>query len=323
VPERVAGAVSRASPAIGVDVGGTAMKGLLVEIADGGEPVVVDRMRRPTPVGDGVDAVVAAIAAFVGDLADRAYRDGAGRPAAAGVVVPGIIDEAAGVVVGAANLAMRGVPLAELLRGATGLAVRLGHDVRAGGVAEARAGAARGERDVLFVPLGTGIAASCVVDGRAIVAGGYAGELGHLLIRPGGETCPCGQAGCLERYASASAVARHYTEASGRAVTGAVDVAELVRFGDPVAVAVWDDAVDALVTALLAACTLLGSAVVVLGGGLSHAGELLLDPVRERLHARMTFHRRPRVVAAQLGDQAGAIGAALLGAAAFNGRLGS
>lgn len=291
------------------------MKGLLVVLPEGsGRPDVIAVARNVTPVGDGVDAVVAAVHDTVIELVDAATRHGLSAPDRAGVVVPGIVDEVEGIAVAAVNLGFRNLPLAALLATSTGLAISIAHDVRAGGLAEARLGAARGGDDVLFVPLGTGIAASCVVDGQALMAGGYAGELGHVIVRPGGEPCPCGQRGCLERYASASAVARHYVEAGGAPVNGAVDVAARLAAGDPIAREVWDDAVDALVTALLLACAVLGPATVVIGGGLSQAGEALLRPVRSGLHARMTFHRRPTVVAAELGDQAGALGAALIAA---------
>lgn len=302
-------------PVVGLDVGGTSMKGLLVLLPDGpGTPEVIALARNATPVSDGVDAVVAAMHDTITELVDAAARHGLPAPERAGVVVPGIVDEVEGIARSAVNLGFCNLPLAALLGASTGLALSLGHDVRAGGIAEARLGAARGGDNVLFVPLGTGIAASCVVDGRALMAGGYAGELGHVIVRPDGEPCPCGQTGCLERYASASAVARHYVEAGGDPVEGSADVAARLEAGDPIAREVWDDAVEALVTALLLACAVLGPAVVVIGGGLAQAGEALLGPVRSGLHARMTFHRRPTVVAAELGDQAGALGAALIAA---------
>lgn len=291
------------------------MKGLLVLLPDGpGSPEVIAVARNATPVTAGVDAVVAAMHDTITELVGIAARNGLPAPDRAGVVVPGIVDEVDGIARSAVNLGFRDLPLAALLSTSTGLDISLGHDVRAGGIAEARLGAARGGDNVLFVPLGTGIAASCVVDGRALMAGGYAGELGHVIVRPGGEPCPCGQIGCLERYASASAVARHYMESGGDPVDGAADVATRLAAGDPIARAVWDDAIDALVTALLLACAVLGPAVVVIGGGLAQAGEALLGPVRSGLLARMTFHRRPSVVAAELGDQAGALGAALIAA---------
>jgi glucokinase len=297
--------------AIGIDIGGSGIKGLLIDPATG---AVLASHRTDTPVAEGPAAVTATVAATAMRLTELA-EPSAALPAV-GVVVPGIVDEPCGVVRSAVNLGFLDLPLAANLSSAIGRPVRLGHDVRAGGLAEARFGAGLGERNVLFVPLGTGIAAGCVVDGRLLSAGGYAGELGHLVVVPGGEPCPCGQHGCLERYASAAAVARRYTARTGSPVSGSAEVIASVDAGDPAAIAVLDEAVQGLATALLAAITLLGSAVVVIGGGMARAGATLMDPLTSELEARMTFHRRPRLVTAELGDQAGAIGAALLAAEA-------
>jgi glucokinase len=296
---------------IGIDIGGSGIKGLLLNPGTGS---VLLSQRVDTPVADGVEKVTATVAAMATRLAAEAKARSGVPPVGVGVVVPGIVDEPAGVVRSAVNLGFLDVPLAAELTAATGLPVRLGHDVRAGGLAEARFGAGHGEANVLFVPLGTGIAAGCVVDGRLLTAGGYAGELGHVVVVPGGEPCPCGQSGCLERYSSAAAVARRYTDRTGTWVSGAADVVRRVAAGDGDAAAVLDEAVQALATALLLAITLLGSAVVVIGGGLAGAGPSLMVPLEAELEARMTFHRRPRLVVAQLGDEAGAIGAALLAA---------
>jgi glucokinase len=292
-----------------LDVGGTAMKGALV----GPDGATRCPLRRPTPSPQGPDAVVDAVGGALGELLEGARRQRL-EVAGAGVVVPGIVDEARGVAVFSANLGWRDLPLRALLEARTGLAVGLGHDVRAGALAEATLGAARGERDVLFVPVGAGIAAAAIVDGRLLVAGGYAGELGHLQVDPGGEPCGCGGRGCLETVASGAALARRYAARAGRPVAGAAAVAERVRVGDPDAAAVWDDAAAALAQGLAAAVALLGSRLVVIGGGLAGAGDLLLGPLSEKLLARLSpgSTRVPRLVLAALGDQAGCLGAALL-----------
>lgn len=292
-----------------LDVGGTAMKGALV----GPDGATRCPLRRPTPSPQGPDAVVDAVGGALGELLEGARRQRL-EVAAAGVVVPGIVDEARGVAVFSANLGWRDLPLRALLEARTGLAVALGHDVRAGALAEATLGAARGERDVLFVPVGAGIAAAAIVDGRLLVAGGYAGELGHLQVDAGGEPCGCGGRGCLETVASGAALARRYAARAGRPVAGAAAVAERVRAGDPDAAAVWDDAAAALAQGLAAAVAVLGSRLVVIGGGLAGAGDLLLGPLTEKLLARLSpgSTRIPRLVPAALGDQAGCLGAALL-----------
>jgi glucokinase len=292
-----------------LDVGGTAMKGALV----GPDGATRCPLRRPTPSRQGPDAVVDAAGGALHELLEDARRQRL-EVAAAGVVVPGIVDEARGVAVFSANLGWRDLPLRALLEARTGLPVGLGHDVRAGALAEAALGAARGEADVLFVPVGAGIAAAAIVDGRLLHAGGYAGELGHLQVDPGGEPCGCGGRGCLETLASGAALARRYAARAGRPVAGAAAVAERVRAGDPDAAAVWADAVAALAQGLAAAVALLGSRLVVVGGGLAGAGDLLLRPLTEELSARLSpgSTRVPRLVPAALGDQAGCLGAALL-----------
>jgi glucokinase len=180
-------------------------------------------------------------------------------------------------------------------------------------MAEARLGAGHGERHVLFIAIGTGIAAAHVVDGRALSgAHGAAGEVGHVIVRPGGPQCGCGARGCLEAVASASAIGRRYAELSGIADAAAFDVAARAAAGEPLATAVWRDAVEALADGLLTAQALYDAGIVVLGGGLAEAGEALLAPLHTALDQRVTFHRMPRLVRAALGDTAGCLGAALL-----------
>ncbi|MFI8081556.1 ROK family protein [Kitasatospora sp. NPDC086009] len=291
---------------IALDVGGTGMKGALVDRRSG----VLLTERRRTPRAAGPEAVVDAVTAALRSLAGQAADLGL-TVRQAGVVVPGIVDAERAVAVYAANLGWRDLPLAALLEERTGLPVTLGHDVRAGGLAEVRLGAARGARDALFVAIGTGISAAIVHDGRLLTAGGYAGELGHLVVEPDGRPCPCGARGCLETIASAAGIAAAYSGRTGRPVHGAAEVAALLAEGDEAALAVWQRAVHGLATALTTAVTLLAPEVVVLGGGLAESDGLLLDPLRAGLDRRLTFHRRPRLVAAALGDEAGCLGAGL------------
>ena len=291
---------------VALDVGGTGMKGALLD--RGLTPLA--SLRRPTPRGRGTERLVGEIADAVGELARQAGpldRTVAG----AGVVVPGIVHEERGRAVYSANLGWRDLPLAALLQARTGLPVTLGHDVRAGGLAELWHGAARGARDVLFLAIGTGIAAALVGDGRVLTGGGYAGEIGHLAAEPDGARCGCGRRGCLETVASARAVADRYRARSGREVQGAAEVAELVVGGDADAQLVWDQAAEALASALATVSTLLAPELVVIGGGLGEADELLLTPVRTHLAERLTFQRRPSLVRAELGDRAGCWGAGL------------
>jgi glucokinase len=290
-------------PVLAIDVGGTRMKGAVVDVA-GRE---LHACSRPTPHADGPAGVVDAVVAFAADLTAHA-----GGVAAAGIVVPGIVDEDRGTAVLSANLGWRDLPMRRLLEARLGVPLAFGQDVRAGGLAEVRMGAARGARDALFVPIGTGIGAAVVLDGRPVTGSGFAGEIGHLVVDAGGAPCGCGLHGCLETVASAPAVARRYAARTGRATSVPEIAAAAGRGDDPAAVAVWAEAVDALATVLATCATLLGPEIVVVGGGLAESGALLLDPLRAALDERLSFQRRPRVVRAALGDRAGALGAGLM-----------
>ncbi|MFJ3773859.1 ROK family protein [Streptomyces sp. NPDC090075] len=294
---------------IALDVGGTGMKAALV----GPDGELLHQDRRATGRERGPDAVVAAILDFAAEL--RAYGEQhlGEPPAAAGVAVPGIVDERAGVAVYAANLGWRDVPLRALLADRLSVPVALGHDVRTGGLAEGRLGAGRGADRFFFVALGTGIAGGFGLDGRVESgAHGFAGEIGHIVVRPQGAPCPCGQRGCLERYASAAAVSEAWAKACGDPDADAADCAKAVTSGDPNAVRVWGEAVAALADGLVTALTLLDPRVLIIGGGLAEAGSVLFEPLRGAVEARVTFQRLPSIVPAELGDTAGCLGAGLL-----------
>ncbi|MFG2791590.1 ROK family protein [Streptomyces sp. NPDC048419] len=294
---------------IALDVGGTGMKAALVA-ADG---QLLHQARRATGRERGPDAVVEGILDFAAELS--AY--GAGRfgepAAAAGVAVPGIVDADRGIASYSANLGWRDVPLRDRLSARLGVPVALGHDVRTGGLAEGRIGAGKGADRFLFIPLGTGIAGAIGIAGRVEAgAHGFAGEIGHIVVRPGGSPCPCGQTGCLERYASAAAVSEAWATACGDPEADAADCAKAVASGDPNAVRVWQDAVDALADGLVTALTLLDPRTLIIGGGLAEAGETLFTPLRDAVRQRVTFQKLPSIVPAALGDTAGCLGAGLL-----------
>ncbi|MFD4259519.1 ROK family protein [Streptomyces sp. NPDC058534] len=292
---------------IALDVGGTSMKGALLDR----EMKPLGRLRRATPGRQGPRAVVAEISAAVCALAEQAASRGM-TVRRAGVVVPGIVDEVAERAVYSANIGWSNLPLGAMLEETTGLPVTLGQDVRAGGAAECSLGAAGEARDVLFMPIDTGISAAVFCDGRPVRGLGYAGELGHVVIDPDGELCACGARGCLETLASAAAIAAAYSIRSGRMVDGAADVAALLADGDPDALAIWDRAVEALAAALAIFTTLFAPELIVLGGGLAQADGLLLNPLRVRLAERLTFQRLPELVRGKLGDEAGCLGAGLI-----------
>ncbi|SDP48030.1 glucokinase [Klenkia soli] len=288
---------------LGLDVGGTTTKSLLVDV--GGR--VLHQQHRATALGTDPVATLA-------DEVDRLTALAAARGVTvvgAGVVTPGMIDEGTGTVHYASNLGWRDLPLRAALAERLDLPVTTGHDVRAAGLAERLLGAARGLDDVLLVTIGTGIAAALVSAGRPVTGGtGAAGEFGHAPIRPGGEPCPCGQRGCLEVYASGAGVARRYAARTGQQRSAAGVVGRLDD--DPAAREVWAEATSALADALVTATLLLDPAVVVLGGGLTAAAGDLLDPVRAGLAAGLTWRPPPPVHLTALGSSAGCLGAAAL-----------
>jgi glucokinase len=287
---------------IAVDVGGTSIKaGILTEQG----PVAFHRVA--TDAAAGADGVVDRIVATVLASDQEATRRGVSI-AGAGVVVPGIVDEAAGVARRAVNLGWRDVDLRARLAARLSCPVAVGHDVRAGALAEARWGAAVGCATVLFVPIGTGIAAAFVVDDDVFPGAAYqAGEIGQIQV--GGAT--------LEAFASGLSIANRYRAASGAgpAVT-APEVVERAGRGDEVAAAVWQSALTSLADVLAGAIAMVDPEITVVGGGVARAGEALLGPLRAELATRLPWRSPPTVAAARFGDAAGWVGAALLARAA-------
>lgn len=218
--ERAAGETGRAGAegvrggvVVAVDVGGTRIKGAVV---DSSGRLAVETLR-PTPAEERPDSIVAAVLDVVGELTRAGSANAGGdRVRAAAIVVPGVVDSAAGLAKFSANLGFQDTPLRDIVREASGLPVALGHDVGAAGLAERELGATARLDDCLMAVIGTGIAGVIHSGGQALHgAGGLAGELGHIPVWPDGELCSCGQRGCLERYASAAAVLRRYEQIGG------------------------------------------------------------------------------------------------------------
>jgi glucokinase len=290
---------------LAIDVGGTSFKAALID-ADGHR---LFTETAPT-AGETGEAVFARLDTFVSGCLKAAAAVGM-KPQAIGLITPGM-DEITGHVLFAANLGWRAFPLGPRLAERHALPVASGHDVRTAGLAEALLGAARGFSDSVMVMIGTGIAASVVSHGQPVAgANGMAGELGHAPVFPGGEPCACGQFGCLETYASASAIARRYRALGGEGAPLTADIA--ARLGsDPIADHVWDDAVQALSIGLTTVTMLLDPAVIVIGGGLAEADALLLDPVRTALSRRLAWRSPPPILRSMLGSGGALLGAAIL-----------
>ena len=310
------------SVTIGVDVGGTKCLGVLLD--DGG--AVLHEHRLPTPRGS--DAIVQAVVDVTGALRHAA---GTADVAAVGVGLPGLVDRR-GSLRFAPNLpGVSELPVGRLVSEELGgMAVRVENDASCAAWGEREAGAARGAADAVLVTLGTGIGGG-IIAGGALYRGanGFAGEVGHMVVDPHGPPCPCGKRGCWERFASGSGLGRLAREAAhaGRAdriLQLAGGDAEDVRGEHVTAAAAEGDAAAEAVMAAYAWWLALGLAnlanvfdpeVLVLGGGLVEAGPVLVDPVRAAFAELVeAVEQRPevRIEPAQLGEHAGAIGAARL-----------
>jgi len=287
---------------VAVDVGGTEIKSALVD----SDLNVIATITAPTPKADSTGAeTVKAIAAIVAEFG------AAHKVEAVGLAVPGALDEPAGTSRWSGNLQWKNLPIRDLLHAAIKIPVAFGHDVRTAAVAEVRNGAAKGARNAIFIPVGTGIAAAFIIDGEIRSAEGYAGEIGHINVN-GKYPCVCGKTGCLEAASSTLAISKAYEAQSGKTGTTTEEIYKLVVAGDPVATQVWNDATAAMARGCETLITLLAPEVIVFGGGLSNAGETFLKPIRDYLDSSLTFQRKPRLEIAQYGAKAGTIGCAML-----------
>lgn len=280
---------------IGIDVGGTKCHGVLVDSAG----VVVAEARRATPPATDV---VDTLCDLVGELTGRS------EVSAVGVGLPGLITPG-GVVRASPNLrGARDTPVGPDLRARLGLPVHVENDATMAAYGEWMAGAARGARDAVMVTFGTGIGGGIVMGGvLQRGAHGFAGEIGHMVVDRDGIECPCGKRGCWERYASGSALAASAGVASGEDVVAAARNGDTVALGHVAVFAEW------IALGLANLTNLCDPEVIVLGGGVMEAHDVLFDDVSrmftEALYSPL-LRSHPRLELAALGHRAGAIGAA-------------
>ena len=284
---------------LGLDLGGTFIKWAAV---DGN--AVTGSGQLPTHADRGPEAVLEALAEV-----GRGAVEVVGPVSAVGLGLPGLFDASTETVRFLPNLPGRwgGVQITRALKQHLGAPVRLVNDARAFTLAEWRFGAARGASDAAFLVLGTGVGGGLVIDGGLHVGwDGTAGEIGHQTVDPDGPLCGCGNHGCVEVFASASAITARAGTAS---VEAAVSKAER---GDPQACAALEFAARALGIGIANVVATLAPQVIVIGGGVAQAGEVLFAPIRAELAQRVSFRPSlPRVLRAELGAIAGAVGAAL------------
>jgi glucokinase len=290
---------------LGLDLGGTNLKGAVVAVEPGKTPVVATTRSVETHGDEGPAAVVQRMVDLGATLADTHGPFGG-----AGVGVPGLFDFATGEVVFFTNLpgAWEGFPLRSTIAAGLDVPTTLINDARAFTLAEATVGAGRGCSTVACLTLGTGVGGGLVINGELhFGAFGVGGELGHQTVLPDGPTCGCGNPGCMEALTQAPAI----VAAAGRdtmeeVLTGAAR-------GDAACVAAIDQAATYLGIGLANVLTVIGPERIVIGGGVAEAGDALLDPIRASVKDRITLGPPELVdiVPAELGPFAGAIGAAL------------
>lgn len=303
-----------------LDIGGTKIAGALVD-ADGH---LLVRSQRATPAQGSAEELMAAVAAVLDDLATHPEW---ASLSCLGIGSAGPVDTVAGTV-GPVNIpAWRGFPLVARVRAhpavPAGLRPVLVGDAVAMTAAEHWLGAARGVDNALCMVVSTGVGGGLILGG-ALHAGtsGNAGHIGHITVDQNGPVCPCGARGCVERFASGTAIAAHALESGWTPPAGAPATAREVeasaRAGDPRALAAFDRAGRALAAAIAATTALVELDIVVIGGGVAQSGEMLFGPLRHHLtsYAVLDFTRDVPVVPAGLALDAGLIGAAAAGAAA-------
>lgn len=285
-----------------VDIGGTTIKSALVDSSF----TMIATATAPTPRSDSTGKdTVRVIAQLIETLSLK------GKVSSAGVGVPGIFDEENCVSRWAGNLGWKDLAIGDLLRNQLDLPVAFDHDVRAGALAELRAGAARGKSNAAFIAIGTGISAGLIIDGAIRSIGGYAGEIGHLNVGHSYQ-CVCGRLGCLEAISSALAISAAYAKQSGQDGVSAEKVVSLATNGDVMASQIWNEALEALTRACEILITVLATEIIVFGGGVSRAGDALIRPISHSLDQSLTFQRKPELKIAHFGAQAGMIGCAMM-----------
>ncbi|MEU1511210.1 ROK family protein [Streptomyces sp. NPDC005811] len=294
-----------------LDMGGTKIAGALVD----GDGTILVRSQRPTPAQEDGDTVMAAVEEVLKELTASPLWP---RVYAVGIGSAGPVDASAGTVSPVNVPGWRDYPLVDRVRAATGnLPVELIGDGVAITAAEHWQGAARGHDNALCMVVSTGVGGGLVLGGRLHPGPtGNAGHIGHISVDLDGDPCPCGARGCVERIASGPHIARRALENGWRpgpdGDTSAAAVAAAARAGDPVAVASFDRAAQALAAGIAATATLVEIDIAVIGGGVGKAGDILFTPLRRSLadYATLSFVQRLKVVPAQMGTDAGLVGAA-------------
>lgn len=308
---------------IGFDVGGTNLK---VGVVSDNMEIIASR-NVAFPKGENYEMIAALMAEQVIGLAEE-IKIPVSEFKSIGIATAGSIDASGSVIIHAHNLGFHNVPMVEEMhKHFPGTPVYLANDADAAALAELHAGAFRGKKTAVLLTLGTGVGGGIILGGRMFTGGmGHGNELGHMIIQQGGPICTCGNKGCIESLCTATWLIQQgrkvivenpisliYEKADGDMdnVTAKI-VMDSAKEGDPIALNIFHTFVDSLSSAITSVVVLLDPEVVALGGGVSLAGEFLFAPVRAMVKQKSFFKLDHEVVAAQLGNTAGIIGAAML-----------
>ena len=306
--------------AIGVDIGGTKVLGGVVDLTG----KILRTFRADTP-REGGDALNQVIADVVAELQTTHKTESIGISAA------GLVSSDRQTMLGAPNIKdWDGVNIAKALHKISGINSIVENDANSAAWAERVYGAGKGQENVIMITVGTGLGGAAIVDGKPLRgANGTGAEFGHMRVAPGGELCGCGIRGCFEQYASGTALMRQTKAAIAKDPDSAKDllargdgtitgllgnhITDAARVGDKLAIGVLENLGDWLGQGIATLAMLFDPAIVVIGGGVIDAGELLLEPARRAMMREMPFvgkHPVPEIVAAKLGNDAGLVGAA-------------
>ena len=306
--------------AIGVDIGGTKVLGGVVD--ESGEILRTFRQDTPREGGDALNKVIADV---VGELLTTHKTEHIGISAA------GLVSSDRQTMLGAPNIKdWDGVNIAKALNKISGINSIVENDANSAAWAERVYGAGKGLENVIMITVGTGIGGAAIVNGKPLRgANGTGAEFGHMRVVPNGELCGCGIRGCYEQYASGTALMRHTKDTINKSPESAKNllargdgtingligshITDAARDGDAIAISALEVAGDWLGAGIATLAMLFDPSIVVIGGGVVEAGELLLEPARKAMMREMPFvgkHPVPDIVAAKLGNDAGLVGAA-------------
>ncbi|MDO4562982.1 MAG: ROK family protein [Clostridia bacterium] len=305
---------------VGIDFGGTSIKIGLVE----DDFNIAARFKVPTLTERGVHGMMEDTARGVLDMLRGAHVSMEDIDSI-GMGIPGGVDNVTGVVYMAANLGLKNAPVREILSKILGRSVFVANDADSAVYGELIAGAAKGSTSAVLVTLGTGVGSGIIINSE-IYNGAYhcGAEIGHMVIERAGRPCTCGRRGCFEAYCSASGIINMTRDAaladsgsllnSYGEITGATAF-DAAKKGDTAAKRVVEEFIDCLGTGLINIANIFQPEVLMVGGGVSHEGEYILEPIRksmtELVHSRFS-DRQTKLCMAALGNDAGIIGAAFL-----------